>query len=962
MKRTIDDAKWFCPNMAKKYCSIRLALCVVVCYSFFAFFSARETLRRHKTKIEIEASLAEDEHFVFHKAKLLVGSTKPGKFKHFTDGAPVYVASKRQNGILLGSPFDCPVLLKRERKGEVCAQIYISEPHRLEIVNLLDVMIRSKSKVKKRRLQLARVVAKFQQSPGHALSHALLSTYPDRPIIVTVDETSFSSGGSDRAYFSAQTGKETNFQVCGIIHALESRYGIPRDQSEAHLVVVFGTLKGNKYFNLFLAGFMGNFNMFLMINYLGIEQTIPYVSSELQQLKHLVLLVPQSYIEEACSTLVSLPKHVSNVVLLSLADGPNQPPIICGIEEGKDGQRTNQGRIRTGYLTEVVKNSGSKYKCNRQPLKPFKPHKTMGQYFVARTNPQGKAEFVNYRYSQINTKEIVSKVKSLRTYPGAPRETMMSLRLFPLSSGDTTELFSNILLGVVYINPVHNFARGEMLSYTAQTNLLVGSPVQLRQIFEEYNLKAKVLKRKDVLIFQSSRLRWCFTGGGAPNPLVEKFLVETGHCSEVEEGWGSYESWEIGVGAKNIYSFHQENVVDWYLESFGPYKKEDGKGELLLSTRATSLHPEKHFNKKRYFKKHGRIYLHTRDIVEIVNGVPHDVEGSKISMIDKTTCPFTLLGSKWVRTGQIERAIESDQTVIETAAVFGSERTESIAVVVWLSAEHASWDSAKILQYCQTRLEGFAKAWEVPTVALVADEPWEYRPRAKIRKFLKMKFGEKINGLLPGAVDEAVASDYNLGVDNNAKFTAIIRRELKKSLGGTCVAGRGKVEGYGSVCDMLLACVGSIGPKGGCLLRSGSGKLREPALYNQPYDPNELASLRLDRFDNEPWHFWDMQTNVPPSEIVSSLKRLDKEKETLYEVLPLILPSLGLLHPFGMRFRMRLDCAIRIAKEKPTLFEIVASSEVYRDVYKICRSDFFSPIVSPGMVNAFTSELFGGEE
>ena len=126
MKRTIDDAKWFCPTMAKKYCSIRLALCVVVCYSFFAFFSARETLRRHKTKIEIEASLAEDEHFVFHKAKLLVGSTKPGKFKHFTDGAPVYVASKRQNGILLGSPFDCPVLLKRERKGNVLLAIVTS--------------------------------------------------------------------------------------------------------------------------------------------------------------------------------------------------------------------------------------------------------------------------------------------------------------------------------------------------------------------------------------------------------------------------------------------------------------------------------------------------------------------------------------------------------------------------------------------------------------------------------------------------------------------------------------------------------------------------------------------------------------------------------------------------------------------------------------------------------------------
>ena len=53
----------------------------------------------------------------------------------------------------------------------------------------------------------------------------------------------------------------------------------------------------------------------------------------------------------------------------------------------------------------------------------------------------------------------------------------------------------------------------------------------------------------------TKRLEMCYTGGGFPNPSTERFLEETGHCPNgVEEGWGSYENWDIGFGDNNVYN------------------------------------------------------------------------------------------------------------------------------------------------------------------------------------------------------------------------------------------------------------------------------------------------------------------------------------------------------------------------------------------------------------------------
>merc|ERR1711865_1025268 len=103
--------------------------------------------------------------------------------------------------------------------------------------------------------------------------------------------------------------------------------------------------------------------------------------------------------------------------------------------------------------------------------------------------------------------------------------------------------------------------------------------------------------------------------------------------------------------------------------------------------------------------------------------------------------------------------------------------------------------------------------------------------------------------------------------------------------------------------------MGTSGGKG-CLLHSLDGALREPALWQEPYRPKEGSAedrARL-RFDNEPWHLWDLDSPTPVSGpnrveqvyvdyVVEAINAIYGVRDLLYEVSPLVLPSLGLLHP-----------------------------------------------------------------
>ena len=131
------------------------------------------------------------------------------------------------------------------------------------------------------------------------------------------------------------------------------------------------------------------------------------------------------------------------------------------------------------------------------------------------------------------------------------------------------------------------------------------------------------------------------------------------------------------------------------------------------------------------------------------------------------------------------------------------------------------------------------------------------------------------------------------------------------------------------------------GVAGSCLLFNSKGKIREPSLRLLPFDPREIHH-RETRFDNEPFNLWTRRTALSSGvSIAARLLQFDMDplkKYRLQQLLPLVLPSLGLLLPFGIRLRMRFDCAIRIAKQEPELYDAQTMTFlVWRRIMAICR-------------------------
>jgi len=376
-------------------------------------------------------------------------------------------------------------------------------------------------------------------------------------------------------------------------------------------------------------------------------------------------------------------------------------------------------------------------------------------------------------------------------------------------------------------------------------------------------------------------------------------------------------------------------VQAWNVISTGPYKREAGYGELVLHTKGSmNRHTSKSFNRNRFFEKDGVVFYRTRDVVHILKGQPGGApRETVISMVDKTTCPFQLKGGEWVRAGVLEMEIEGDRKVIQNAALLGSPETAHPAVVVWTANEAETWSDDELLGYCRDALKDIAERWEVPTVLLRAEEPWEYRPRAKIREVLQMRYGSAVNRLLPGAVPATIAGSINRNTAQNEYFSQFMMAAMSRLPGHFCGYANLRqqpLETPPSLCEMLLGCVG-----GACMLRSKDGRLREPAARMKPYDPTDPWEIRVERFDSEPWHLWDLQNKVRAVSLVDAVRGLRQHRQYLVDALPSVVPSMGLLLDFGIRFRMRLDCAIRIAMERPELYEMQSTIYVYDLLYQV---------------------------
>eukprot|EP00944_MAST-04C_sp_MAST-4C-sp1_P015245 g15245.t1 len=900
------------------------------------------------------------------------------------------LGKKKLFGEIIGVPFRCPrfYLGKKQRLSHsalvYCVQVFFRSNSRFVTEPLGNYKLITASNIQiHRRTKLAKFW-KLSKRLDSLIIRSLFDTYRNRPLLMTLDENAIHLGGERNSSYTlapiAKTGYQIHCEICSIVKILSKVYLIPRDGKKNTLMVNYGPQKSEIHYSLYLASVAGNFNMLMLNNYLPLAETLERIVYEKNKdIQRLVLFVPSYVEEEVCKMSKKFLNNdlqpdavqdrrtmLQQILLISITDGVK---IKCPSKMLETEELENKIQYTT-YFSMI--NQCKEWKCDQKPLRTSS-FPVAGRHYIARSNAKNEAELVEYAYkftAKYNREKIYY---NLRHRPNLPMSVMVSTPTFPMSSGDTTVVFENLAYGAIQVLHPLNFARYDIFSMLTQPEGFGGSPVQLPHVKEEFLLKQHFFENYDdtykrgdhgkeiYKMLWTKRLEMCYTGGGFPNPSTERFLEETGHCPNgVEEGWGSYENWDIGFGDNNVYKFIGSNVLDWDLISFGPYKADNGEGELVLRTKAMNQHDEKRYNTKRYFMLDGAKFFHTRDIIRVIAGNVGEVADAKISMIDKTTCPFQLENGRWIRTGLVERAIEGEQTIFSNCAIFGSRNSNDIVAVVWLTnvanLQYKDDDTKNtaLLTYMRDALKDQVYDYEIPKYIIKSDEPWEYRPRAKIRRVLQLKFGDLVNSIIPGTIPSQFSGNVNLAVARNTLLTKRIKDELQLLFHGQ--NGDGPIstcedENAFNICNVLLGCFDDREGDSSCMVRTKSGMLREPSIRQTPYDPENMPlSKRLSRYDNEPWHYWDLQENnqkhqhdnLSREKFMKSLLILKKYKQRIGKVLPLILPSLGLLVPFGLRLRMRLDCLIRIASLQPKLLSYQKMTKsIYINVMRICRFEWF---------------------
>ena len=774
-----------------------------------------------------------------------------------------------------------------------------------------------------------------------AIVAALSGRARSRPIGVSLDETALDALAPVKA---AKRLAPRSFAASGatVLNELKLVERFLRDElalSNRSLVLIYGSHQGPPFSTLqFLPAFTG-IPTLLANSYLGLAESLGAALSTVPAGVRVALFVPEAHAGEACTVLHANAARVFSAGLVALTHFARSPPPACPGVQTCSTYATITGRKATIGL-------------------PY-PGTIPAPRLVARQDDAGRVQLVEFgavaRESVLRWLGCFSRQVGLGLSP-------LEARLGPFSSGDAIVDDCHILQGAPLASWVLGFSRVQALSSLFPPRSMMATPPQLRWLREEWALKVAVHSRglswrdrlfggtaKPSPVVEMARFAGCATGGGAASDADLQLLREAAGCQETRESWGSYETLMIGHGVQSSSNHSYRIALDdgigvtgWTLRSFGPYDTSAGVGQLLVAPRVVNRHPLDAGGANRAGsggRQEGKWYA-LRDIVE-VRGGPIGSRVATVSMVDKTTFPFQLPGGEWVATGRVERVMEAiDIGGVRLLDLAWITATPSgrIAAVVWPTNQYARASNAEVerLVHRSLRSHPRVRSWEIPSVLLLGDEPWEYRPRAKVRSMLVAHFG-------PALADERLRGVAlpNPALRRHAALTSLLRSELAAALDRVA-------PGTAASPALAAALAGCV--DGACLLRNADGSLREPELRHTPYDAQAPLTSRLHRYDDEPWHLWDLAEargggSPTPAALLRPLRRLCSDAhalERLRGVLPPVLPSLGILHKLGMRFRLRLHCACALATQSPPIaFRGEATSaSVQKEVLRVCRPEW----------------------
>ena len=768
----------------------------------------------------------------------------------------------------------------------------------------------------------------------------------------------------------------TGAAVAAQMHALETV--LPFDST----LIVWGSMQGNQYTLLYLAGVISPVDMVLLPSYLSLE---PAVRSVVRQLNtsSLSLVVPAAHLHAACRVVRAHERSGIRVRLVSLGAATS-----CNATAWDE---------MVGPLTAPRNTSVPPSTARRRPARQF----------VARRDVHGLPELTVWEEHQLG-----SYARQQASY--CAQHQIGGLHVTPVSSPDAAPfILGGLVCGFPIVAMPRGFSRlGAHVDALSGPYEIVANPAQWRWVEEAYRLHAFAHARVKRLCAGSvpqlaprplvRPAHACMCGGGAVEPrLVEIFRKELS-CRSVLVLWGSMELGSIGASFDGGETFTLADPIRWDVRPIGPYGQRHGQrrawsssssavggavGELWLETRTQARHADG-------VSYAGRVedgLVRTRNVVLVLlnrSGVPaRNIPATRrVQVLDKTTALFRMAAAgkhtgSWVPTGLLERRVESAGTVLRAAIFSASDATDgggvggtspssaALVCVVWPTDRSQAHDAATFQRWVEAAVTEAVKSdgWPVPSFTrppihvVVAGEPWEYRPRAKLQAMLREYF--------LGAGGEPVSARHAAaGLMHHAR---LLRAKMHEVAAGAVTAGATGIVDDALIrilCRSLLACLAD----GACFQRNHDGSLREPERRLTAYDPDASLSARLARFDDVPWQLWDGReacatqapaahnwecetTSAPPSaiQLAAAIRMLSASRELLLDVIPAVMPSLGLLQPLGMRFRLRLECAAAVATQAPELLG-QRSADVYVSVLRICRPEWFETVEAPQQARAAT--------
>ncbi|GAB5368165.1 hypothetical protein AAMO2058_001295200 [Amorphochlora amoebiformis] len=399
-------------------------------------------------------------------------------------------------------------------------------------------------------------------SLGSAMYLSLGIVYRERPIFAYIDETLTPS----QDQIKCDTAGEVLDDTLALAESLDKRFHVRGEGGEPDaLVVAYGTMKGPMFNRLYLLSLISGFITLPLLNYMDICDGVRAGLNEMNyKVKSIILFSNALSVKSQAKFLRECLPSSFNIHAVGYK--PETFPGHLDALEASYGSLLSSGRKIRRKNLEISTDEMNELRG--------------GITLVARSLADGTVGIVAFEWERIlreSRREWAHIISSGSLGLHEPQLTVA-----PISSGDSVFLIPLILAGSVTVFNVLGFENADVACRLIQCSSIGATPMQFRQLHEVALEREKVrslltnLEKKQGTDFFGRDGVPCMSGGGAPNPWMEDWMISRGYCSSVSESYGFYETLSLMSGEQNYYNFDSSVVESWKLIETPGYSLKKG--------------------------------------------------------------------------------------------------------------------------------------------------------------------------------------------------------------------------------------------------------------------------------------------------------------------------------------------------------------------------------------------------